>query len=33
MTENPRLNGCIDQIELGFVKREAILQLLMKIDM
>jgi transposase-like protein len=30
MSENARLNGCIDQIELGFVEREATPRLLMK---
>jgi putative transposase len=31
MAENASLNGCIDQIELGFVEREATPRLLMKL--
>jgi len=31
MPENVRLNGNVGQIELGFVEREAILRLLMKL--
>ena len=31
MPENTRLSGSIDQIELGFVEREATPQLLMKL--
>jgi hypothetical protein len=31
MPENTRLSGSIDQIELGFVKREATPKLLMKL--
>jgi hypothetical protein len=29
MPENDRLNGCLDEIELGFVEREATPRLLM----
>ena len=32
MSENARLNGCIDQIELDFVEREATPRLLMKLS-
>ncbi|MCD2200481.1 IS6 family transposase [Halobacterium sp. KA-4] len=32
MAENASLNGCIDQIELDFVEREATPQLLMKLS-
>ncbi len=32
MLENRRLNGSIDQIELGFVEREAIPEFLMKLS-
>ncbi|MCD2201576.1 IS6 family transposase [Halobacterium sp. KA-4] len=32
MPENDRLNGCLDQIDLGFVEREATPQLLMKLS-
>src|SRR6056297_2826546 len=31
MSENARLNGCSDEIELGFVEREATPKLLMKL--
>jgi len=31
MPENDRLNGCLDEIELGFVEREATPKLLMKL--
>ena len=31
MPENDRLNGCLNEIELGFVKREATPRLLMKL--
>ncbi len=31
MPENDRLNGCLDEIELGFVEREATPRLLMKL--
>jgi hypothetical protein len=31
MSENTRLSGSIDQIELGFVEREATPKLLMKL--
>ena len=31
MPENARLNGCLDEIELGFVEREATPKLLMKL--
>jgi putative transposase len=31
MPENDRLNGCLDEIELGFVEREATPQFLMKL--
>ena len=31
MTENASLNGCIDQIKVGFVEREATPRLLMKL--
>ena len=31
MPENDRLNGCLDEIELGFVKREATPRYLMKL--
>ena len=32
MSENARLSGCTDQIELGFVEREATPRLLMKLS-
>ncbi len=32
MPENDRLNGCLDEIELGFVERGATLRLLTKPD-
>src|SRR6056297_2564406 len=32
MPENDRLNGCLDQIDLGFVEREATPQLLIKLS-
>jgi len=32
MPENTRLSGCLDQIELEFVEREATPQLLMKLS-
>jgi putative transposase len=32
MPENDRLNGCLDEIELGFVERGATLRLLTKLD-
>ncbi len=32
MPENTRLSGSIDQIELGFVEREATPRLLMKLS-
>jgi len=32
MSENASLNGCINQIELGFVEREATPRLLMKLS-
>jgi len=32
MPENDRLNGCSNEIEFGFVKREATPKLLMKLD-
>jgi len=31
MSKNARLNGCLDEIELGFVEREATPKLLMKL--
>ena len=31
MPENDRLDGCSNEIKLGFVKREATLKLLMKL--
>ena len=31
MSKNARLNGCLDEIELGFVEREATPRLLMKL--
>ena len=31
MSKNDRLNGCLDEIELGFVEREATPQFLMKL--
>jgi len=31
MSENARLNGCLDEIELGIVEREATPKLLMKL--
>jgi len=31
MPENDRLNGCLNEIELGFVKREPTPKLLMKL--
>ena len=31
MPENDRLNGCLNEIELGFVEREATPKLLMKL--
>ena len=31
MPENDRLNGCLNEIELGFVEREATPRLLMKL--
>ncbi len=31
MSKNARLNGCLDEIELGFVEREATAQFLMKL--
>ena len=31
MPENARLNGCLNEIELGFVEREAARRLLMKL--
>jgi transposase-like protein len=31
MSKNDRLNGCLDEIELGFVEREATPRLLMKL--
>jgi len=32
MSKNARLNGCLDEIELGFVEREATPRLLMKLS-
>ncbi|MFB6154628.1 MAG: IS6 family transposase [Haloferacaceae archaeon] len=32
MPENARLNGCLDEIDLGFVEREATPRLLMKLS-
>jgi len=32
MPENDRLSGCLDQIDLDFVEREATPQLLMKLS-
>ena len=31
MPENDRLDGCLNEVELGFVEREAIPKLLMKL--
>ncbi len=31
MAKNDRLNGCLDEIELGFVEREATPRFLMKL--
>lgn len=31
MPENDRLNGCLNEIELGFVEREVTPKLLMKL--
>jgi len=32
MSENDRLSGCLDEIDLGFVEREATPRLLMKLS-
>jgi hypothetical protein len=32
MPENDRFNGCLDEIESGFVEREATPRLLMKLS-
>ncbi|PSQ12860.1 IS6 family transposase, partial [Halobacteriales archaeon QS_5_70_15] len=32
MPENARLSGCLDEIKLGFVEREATPRLLMKLS-
>jgi len=32
MLENDRLSGCLDQIDVAFVEREATPQLLMKLS-
>jgi len=32
MPENDRLNGCLDEIDLDFVEREATPRLLMKLN-
>jgi hypothetical protein len=32
MSKNARFNGCLDEIELGFVEREATPRLLMKLS-